>query len=41
MNLFSYIYFVFYSLYLHVSVTPVTIFRVSYNRNVWSTIEIT
>ena len=34
-----YIYIVFHSLHLHVSVTPVTIFRVSYNRNTRSTIE--
>ena len=39
--LFSCIYFVFQSLHLHVSVTPVTIFRVSYSRNTKSTIEIT
>ena len=30
-DLFSHTYFVFYSLHLHVSVTPVTIFRVLHN----------
>jgi hypothetical protein len=39
--LFSYTYFVLYSLHLHVSVTPVTIFRVSYSKNKRSTVDVT
>ena len=38
--LFSCIYFVFQSLHLHVSVTPVTIFRVSYNKNTRGAIDL-